>query len=255
MKKIYSALLVLSFLLGSCAGLSTADEPAATPMPPTPTPAPDPCSPERIISETEKLQALVNSFQDAMNIANNTDVSLLIHPILRLQEIQKEIRAVEVPDCLETLKGKSIDYTISVVNYLLIFMNTQDPASEDLTAAIQGSQALWQSVLAEFNTVLTSAGLAPQEIPELSEALPETEGPGAMVLNEGTSAVNMRSAPNTDASVVSSLETGVSAIVLGKNEAGDWIQVDLNGTLGWVFVENVTLNVPIDELPIIEVTP
>lgn len=254
MKKIYLALLILSFLLGSCAVLSPA-EPTATPMPPTPTPVPDPCSPENIVSETEELQALVNSFQDAMNIANNTDVSLLIHPILRLQEIQKEIRAVGVPVCLQTLKGKSIDYTISVVNYLLIFMNTQDPASEDLNAAIQGSQALWQSVLAEFNTVLTSAGLAPQEIPELSEALPETEGTGATVINEGTSAVNLRSAPNTDAAVVASLETGASATALGKNEAGDWIQVDLNGTLGWVFAENITLNVAIEELQIIDVTP
>jgi len=254
MKRFFTALLVLSFLLGSCAVLSPA-EPTATPLPPTPTPTPDPCSPENIVSETEQLQALVNSFQDAMNIANNTDVNLLIHPILRLQEIQKELRAVEVPICLETLKGKSIEYTISVVNYLLIFMNTQDPASEDLAAAIQGSQALWQSVLAEFNTVLTSAGLAPQEIPDLSQGLPETEGTGATVLNEGTSAVNVRSAPNTDAAVVASLETGATAAALGKNETGDWIQIDLKGTLGWVFAENVTLNVPIEELQISEVTP
>lgn len=75
------------------------------------------------------------------------------------------------------------------------------------------------------------------------------------MINEGTSAVNLRSAPNTDAAVVASLETGASATALGKNEAGDWIQVDLNGTLGWVFAENITLNVAIEELQIIDVTP
>ncbi|NLV53857.1 MAG: SH3 domain-containing protein [Bacteroidales bacterium] len=147
-----------------------------------------------------------------------------------------------------------LDYTDSVVFYLVFYLN-QNITQEDFDQLVNNSNQKWSLVQSEFNVTLANLGLPISSIPELSEALPETEGTGATVINEGTSAVNLRSAPNTDAAVVASLETGASATALGKNEAGDWIQVDLNGTLGWVFAENITLNVAIEELHIIDVTP
>jgi hypothetical protein len=201
------------------------------------------------------LQALVNSFQDAMNIANNTDVNLLIHPILRLQEIQKEIREIKVPTCIQALKDDSTQYTVSVINYLLIFMNTQDPTSEDLTKAIQSSQLQWQQVMNDFNTVLTTAGLSPQELPQLNQALPGTEDTGPVLINEGPGSVNVRAAPNLDAEVVSTLDAGTQADVLGRTDDSSWIQINFNNVLGWVFTETVTVSVPVDSLPIIEPEP
>jgi hypothetical protein len=252
--KIFSAVLILSvFLLSSCTGLTPS---AATPMPqPMPTATPDPCSAENIVAEVEDLQALVNSFQDGMNIANNTDVNLLIHPILRLQELQEEIRRVKVPTCLAGLKETSIQYSISVINYLLIFMNTQDPNSEDLATAIQTSQQLWQEVIRNFNSLLPTSGLTPQELPELNQAIPDSESSGYVLINEGPGSVNLRAAPNLNAEVLAALSAGSQAQVLGKNEAGDWVQVDFNGMLGWIFAETVTINVPIEDLPVIEVVP
>ncbi len=96
-------------------------------MPPTPTPVPDPCSPENIVSETEELQAVGNSFQDAMNIANNTDVSLLIHRSYDCRN-SKGDPCDRGAGMFANPQGKSIDYTFQWLNYLLIFMNTQDPA-------------------------------------------------------------------------------------------------------------------------------
>ncbi len=137
---------------------------------PLPCQHPHPILAARIIL-SEDLQNLVNSFQDAMNIANNTDVNLLIHPILRLQEIQKEIRQVKVPACLQSLKDDSVQYTVSVIDYLLIFMNTQNPRSEDLTKAIQDSQLQWQQVLNDFNSVLSTAGISSIEMPSHNQSL------------------------------------------------------------------------------------
>lgn len=253
MNKYFAVLILSALLLSSCAGLTPAE---ATPTPqPTPTTNPDPCSAENIVTEVEDLQALVNSFQDGMNIANNTDVNLLIHPILRLQEIQEEIRRINVPTCLAGLKETSVQYSISVVNYLLIFMNTQDPNSEDLATAIQNSQQLWQAVINNFNSVLTTAGLTPQELPELNEALPDAEGLGPIMINEGPGTVNLYAAPNLDAEVLAALDSGSRAQVIGKTETGEWIQVDYDGTLGWVLAESVTVSVRVEDLPVIEAVP
>ena len=158
-KRIIILIAITAMLANACALIAPA-QPTQTPEPaPTPTATPDPCGPDNVMLEVEKIQALVNSFQDTAYIANNTDVNLLIHPILRLQEMQKELRELAVPDCLVPLKNRSIEYTVSVVNYLLLFMNLQDPAAVELTTAIQNSEALWQMVLGEFNNVLTAAGL------------------------------------------------------------------------------------------------
>ena len=254
MKKFLAVLLLGAFFISSCAPLTSAES-TPTPLPPTPTAPPDPCSAENIVIEVEDLQALVNSFQDGMNIANNTDVNLLIHPILRLQEIQQEIRRIEVPSCLTGLKETSVQYSISVINYLLIFMNTQDPNSEDLATAIQNSQQLWQAVISNFNSVFTTAGLTPQELPELNQALPDTEGIGPVMINEGPGVVNVHAAPNTEAEIIATLEAGSQAQVLGKNESGEWIQIDFNGSLGWVFAETVTISMPVGDLPVIEEIP
>ncbi|MBM3138592.1 MAG: hypothetical protein FJZ98_10450, partial [Chloroflexi bacterium] len=201
MKKTTAVLILSAILLSACSALTPAE---ATPQP-TLTPTPDPCSEENIVAEVEDLQALVNSFQDGMNIANNTDVNLLIHPILRLQEVQEEIRRISVPTCLIDLKETSIQYSISVINYLLIFMNTQDPESEELAAAIQNSQQLWQAVINNFNSVLTTAGVTPQELPELNQAIPDASGIRPVLTNEGPASVNLRSAPNLDAEVLATL--------------------------------------------------
>lgn len=254
MKKFFIIAALFALSASSCS-LLTLTESEHTPLPPTPTPTPDPCSPENIISEVEDLQAIVNSFQDGTIIANNTDVNQIIFPLMRLQEIQTEIRKIKVPDCLETLKNTSLEYTSSVINYLLIFMNIRDPESEELNASVQNSQIIWQSVLKEFNNVLATAGMEPQQLPELNQLFPQGESLGAVVSNTGTQAVNIRSAPNLDASIVASLEAGMQAPALGRTEAGDWIQVNLEGVLGWVFAETVTINVPIENLPVVEAVP
>jgi hypothetical protein len=176
MRKTLLTLGILVILFASCSVLSPAvptetptPPPASTPTP-TPTPTPDPCNKENILKEVEDLQLSVNEFKEVEVIANQIDVNSMVFLILRLQEIRYQVMRAKVPTCLETFKTASVNYTGSVMNYLLIFM--RDPKSTDLSAAIKTSQDQWQILLSDFNNVLAIAGIQPQITPEASSITP-----------------------------------------------------------------------------------
>lgn len=250
MKKTALKLGILILLLSSCSG-SAPVEPTATPNPtptPAPTPTPDPCGKENILAEAEKIQMSVNEFREVAELANSTDVNFLFIPVLRLQEIRYQAINAKVPSCLESFKTSTINYTASVISYLMVFMNVQDPKSEDLKNAITNSQTQWQILLNEFNKILAVAGVEPQLAPT-PVVLPVT------ATNEGTEPVNVRAAPDGKATVVASMDKGAQAEAIGRNEAGDWVQVKLNEITGWVLAEKVKISVPVEQLPIVEVIP
>ncbi len=255
MKRL-SILIGLSILLFSACSAPVPIVPTATPEPTlAPTPTPDPCSKENILAEAEKLQMAVNEFREVADLANSTDVNFLFIPVLRLQEIRYQAINTKVPGCLDTFKASTVAYTASVINYMIIFMNVQDPESEDLTNAIQNSQTQWQVLLNEFNNVLAVAGLEPQPVTESSSIAPTPTGEAVIATNEGTSTVNVRANPNLNAEVLTSMEKGTQAEVIGRNEASDWLQVKLGDVTGWVFAETVVVNKPIDQLTVVEVIP
>ena len=232
--------------------------PTATPEPlpmPTPTPIPDPCSKENILAEAEKLQMAVNEFREVADLANSTDVNFLFIPVLRLQEIRYQAINIKVPACLDTFKASTVAYTASVINYMIIFMNVQDPESEDLTNAIQNSQTQWQVLLNEFNKVLAIAGVEAQPVVQPESTIPTPSGVAATATNESNSAVNVRAKPDLNAEVLASMDKGTQAEVIGRNEASNWLQVKLDDITGWVFAETVVVNTPFDQLTVVEVIP
>ena len=255
MKKALLTLGIFILFITSCSVLSPAESKPTPVPPPTTTSTPDPCSKDNILAEAEKIQMSVNEFREVADLANSTDFNFLFIPVLRLQEIRYEAIKVEVPSCLDAFKISSINYTASVINYLMVFMNVQDPESEDLNNAIQNSQTQWQVLLNEFNKVLAIAGVEPQVSPETSNMAPTPTGNAATVTNEGTQAVNVRATPDLNAEVVASMDKGTQAEVIGRNGASDWLQVKVNDITGWVFTEMVVVNVPVAQLPVVEVTP
>ena len=218
-------------------------------------PTPDPCGKENILAEAEKLQMSVNEFREVADLANSTDVNFLFIPVLRLQEIRYQAINTKVPACLDTFKASTVAYTASVINYMIIFMNVQDPESEDLTNAIQNSQTQWQVLLNEFNKVLAIAGVEPQPVVQPRSIVPTPTGVAATATNESNSTVNVRAKPDLNAEVLASMEKGTQAEVIGRNEASDWLQVKLDDVTGWVFAETVVVNKPVDQLTVVEVIP
>ena len=260
MKKTLMILGVFVLLFASCSVLSPA-EPTPSPSP-APTATPDPCSKENILGEVEDLQMLVSEFQEVEILANNTNFNFVYEPILRLQELRYGILRTKVPVCLEEFKAFSINYTASAIIYLTNFMQMNlniekvtDQDKENLDKAIQTSQAWWQEVTKEFNNIASNAGVEPQVTPESSNALPTPTGIAAIATNESTSTVNIREEPAINSAVVASLDKGEQAEIIGRNEAGDWLQVTMNDITGWVFTEMVVINTTIDQLPIVEVAP
>jgi len=105
-------------------------------------------------------------------------------------------------------------------------------------------------VLGEFNKLLTSAGLVSEELPDIGNAIPQTTDSNFFVDNDGTQRVNVRSQPNLNAAVISQFEPGMQAIGLARNEPGDWLMINLNGVIGWVYTEMVTTSEAVEELPV-----
>ena len=241
---------IAALFISSCSVIENFTPADPTPIPPTPMPTatPDPCASENLLEEVEKVQDLVNEFQDVAYVANFTPQTELILPIMEMQAIRRNLQKLDVPACEEAIKTASLNYMNSTINYLSFFMGGE--TKENVDAGIQNSQVLWQAVLGEFNKLLTSAGLVSEEIPDIGDTIPPTSGSSVIVGNDGTQRVNVRSQPDIDADIVSHLEPGMQAIGLSRNDPGDWLLINLDGVIGWVFTEMVTISADIEELPI-----
>ena len=80
-------------------------------------------------------------------------------------------------------------------------------------------------VIAEPTTAPTDAAIvAPTEV------IPPTTAPQAVSVSPVGDSVNVRSGPGTDYGIVTALTAGQSAIVIGRNAAGDWLHIEQ----GWV---------------------
>lgn len=250
MKKTMILISIAALFISSCSVIENFMAVDPTPISPTPMPTAtlDPCASENLLDEVEKVQDLVNEFQDIAYVANFTQQTELIVPIMEMQAVRRDLQKLDVPVCEEAIKATSLSYMNSTINYLAFFMGGE--TKENVDAGIQNSQVLWQVVLEEFNKLLTSAGLVSEEIPDIGiTAPPSTEG-SVIVGNEGGQRVNVRSQPDIDADIISHLEPGMQAIGLSRNEPGDWLLINMDGVIGWVFTETVTASAAIEELPI-----
>lgn len=96
----------------------------------------------------------------------------------------------------------------------------------------------------------TSAPLIPTSTPTSVPPSP----PGGTVT---TDMLNMRSGPGLEYDVVAHLQKGDALEVGARIEASDWVKVSTaEGLEGWVAVEYVALNVPLDSIPLaVEIPP
>ncbi len=68
--------------------------------------------------------------------------------------------------------------------------------------------------------------------------------------NNLASNINFRDGPSLSDAVIGRFAPGASAPVVARNEAGDWVQLDLDGQLGWVFAPLTTLSGDVQTLPV-----
>lgn len=74
--------------------------------------------------------------------------------------------------------------------------------------------------------------------------------PPTSVANERANDLNFRSGPGLDRSIIGTFASGARAEALARNEAGDWVQINIAGEIGWVFAPLTTANGDLMALPV-----
>ena len=104
------------------------------------------------------------------------------------------------------------------------------------------------TVVVRLTETRTADSPSAEAAPQPDDA-PTLTGPRITVLVEGA---NVRAGPGTDFPVVGGLYENEQAALLARNPDGDWVQVQLPESVGWIFSSLVETSVPIDELPVVE---
>jgi hypothetical protein len=145
MKK-YSQLIVglalaLAVLLSACGTTppAAAVTPSATSIPAI-TDTPDPCAPENIEAEVQKVHSLMREFDDASSLAASRPREELADAIAELQRIRRAAEDQFTPHCLGDLKTYQVSHMNSVINTLIAFMGGSDQALVDQGIALAREQ-------------------------------------------------------------------------------------------------------------------
>jgi hypothetical protein len=259
MKKTIVLLLLTAILISSCSLLSGegVDE---TPLAPTatmmPTATPDPCAPENLEDALQPLIDLINTYRDTALVASITQQVMMPIPLLELQENRRTVQNFDVPECQEQLKAAALEYMVASFNVFGAFATYDQTVPEEkieIENALNSlEETLWQNVLFQVNILMVDAGLR-EELEVLPSISPEGNNfLGISISNDTNAGINVRGLPDLNADIIASLEPGMQAIGLARTEAGDWVQVNLDGVIGWVFAETISSDEPLDSLPVFE---
>ena len=102
-------------------------------------------------------------------------------------------------------------------------------------------------------TLAVTPAVPPAVTPAVSPAVTPAVPPAVItVIVEGA---NLRAGPGTDYPVVGGLYQNAQAALLGRNQSGDWLQIELPTGPAWIFAPLVQTTTPIPDLPTIDPPP
>jgi hypothetical protein len=265
---LFTLSLIATLIISACG--SSELRPTRTPKPtkvtqateppaPVATATPDPCAPENISTEVEKVHKLMREFDDASLLASNTPIEQLNPSIADLQRIRRDSEDQTVPSCLTTLKQYQLAHMNTVINTMLFMLSYQggDSETEALNQGITlARQQHDQYVLELANVLGLTVVAAPTTAPTQGTlAAGETPAPAPLlIINSGPTAVNLRDQPDLNAGNLGLLDIGASAVVLGRTTDSLWYQVEFPGQPGqtaWVYASLVQISDPTVDLPVV----
>lgn len=225
----------------------------------TVTPTPDPCAPENISNEAEKVHKLMREFDDASLLASNTPLDQLNPTIANLQRIRRDAEDLHVPACLTTLKQYQLAHMNTVINTMLGFLSGSD--SEALNQSIALARQQHDQYTLELASLLGITVVAAPTANSISGTPVVVATPtfaGLYVTNPGPTNVNLRVQPALNAESLGILGVGASAALLGRTDNALWLQVEFPnqpGQTAWVYASLVQLSDPTTELPVLTPAP
>lgn len=141
-----SSLLVLiaTIILSACGNAPTpTEEPAQLFPTAVPSVTPDPCAPENIEAEVQKIHKFMREFDDGSSLAASVPVDQLTPVISDLQKVRRDAEDQPVPPCLTTLKTYQISHMNVVIGTLINLIGfangsvTKDVIDQGITLARQ----------------------------------------------------------------------------------------------------------------------
>ena len=110
----------------------------------------------------------------------------------------------------------------------------------------------YQATYVEINTTLPADTFNLAAVPTpISSPQPPAPGTAWVTVKAEVEILNVRSQPDTAYKIIATMKSGERAVVLGKTATGDWWQVNVVGTVGWVFTEMVDFSGDPAAVPVI----
>lgn len=128
-----------------------------------------------------------------------------------------------------------------------VILRQQSYGKELSASPLYDIQAEYVTIDQALAADLFDANLVPTPPPTAPAAEP---GTASITVLELKGILNVRSGPNTAYKVVTTIEPGKTYPVIGRNEAGDWWKIQLEGEEGWVFGPYVEFSGDQESVPV-----
>lgn len=141
--KAYILTLCIAIVLTACVAVPTTATEAPTLAPsqvPSVTSTPDPCAPENIEAEVQKVHRHMREFDDASSLAASRPREELGDAIAELQRIRRDTEDQPTPGCLADLRTFQVSHMNTVINTLIAFMSENDQQVVDQGIALARQQ-------------------------------------------------------------------------------------------------------------------
>ncbi len=117
-----------------------------------------------------------------------------------------------------------------------VILRQQNYGKQNSLSPVNDFQATYIEIDSDLPADIFSLAAVPATA---TVAQPLASGVAWVTVKTEVAALNVRSQPDIASKVLTTMSAGQRADVLGKNLAGDWWQVTVNGISGWVFAEYV----------------
>ena len=129
-----------------------------------------------------------------------------------------------------------------------IILHQQNYGKQNNTSPVNEYLCTYIEIDGEIAAETFNLADVPTPAPSSQPPLP---GTAIVTVRTQTGILNVRSAPDTTSKIITTLNAGQAAVVLGKNTSGDWWQIEVQGGVGWVFGELVDFKGDVESVPVV----
>jgi hypothetical protein len=128
---LLSLVIVCSFIVSACSEVATD------------------CNQEEVIAAVDQLDSFLSKFNDQVELVSSTEKSALPDLISELEAVLQEVQVSEVPNCIQLVKDKLIQYMATMNDGLQLYA-TDNPESEVFEKIEQATDLMGEYIIASL---------------------------------------------------------------------------------------------------------